>query len=488
MSRARFAVLTSLTGLLLVVAGSASSAPPAPKGPLKKTGPATLFPANLIKMNKRAAIAHKPFPVAHPQTGKALNPGDMLTLANGKKVKSSDYFAQLNDLEKKLNSHGHSLRHPAKKVVLGETIIDRAKMAAQARTLAAKHRIFDPRTMRRPTPFKGLAAAHKAAVTKARGAAGKTTRPPAPGKTTRPAPGKTTRPPKQGVSTEQEDLFLTAAQAAPTKGQSDHELQKISGFEMGQKDLAAVFLDGQWETTVSPSAVDVKGEVAAGLYLVNNRIEALKVTATMHGVAGGQGSAQINVSVLGASVFNQPIPMNKSGQLNKTFEPSPFKKTFMAGPIPITVTIGARGGVGLQYFTAISGTPLLASVQVVPSASVEFFAQAGIGITILNFGIEGKLQLLQFVLTLGSEAGVKSDAGGPPKLSLFVHGESDITLLKGDIGFYAEMDVLFFKKKFTFPFFSWKGFEKKGTMFNVPRSTPLPAAPATPAQAPRKAA
>jgi hypothetical protein len=70
-------------------------------------------------------------------------------------------------------------------------------------------------------------------------------------------------------------------------------------------------------------------------------------------------------------------------------------------------------------------------------------------------------------------------------MSLFVHGESNTTLLKGDIGFFAELDLEIVKPRFTFSFFKWKGFEKKGHLFNAQKSTPLPAAPA---QAPRKAA
>jgi hypothetical protein len=469
------------------------------KADISKKGPTLKYPASRHKVNKRAAIAHKPFQAVHPKTGKALNPAEMLTLPNGKKMKTSDYYAQLNDLEKKLNSHGHSLRNTAKKVVLGETQIDKARLAKQVATLNAKHRAFNAKTMRRPTAHKDLAAAHRAAVNKLRAALGSKTKTPNQGsktktpaqgsKTRTPAPGKKTKAPTQGVNTEQEDLFLTAADTAGAKGKSDHELRKLDGLKYGDEAHAQVFVDGQWETTVSPDVVDFKGEAVAGVVLVNHRIELLKATASAHAGGGSDGSAKINVSVLGASIynFNQVIKttFEKSDAMSKSVDyavtvPIPITPI----PVPLVVKMGARGTVGIKYVFGVSAVPLLANVQVVPNASIDLFAQVGIDIKLADAGVEGKLTLLNFALTLGVEAGVKSD-GGAPKLSLFVHGDSETNMLAGDISFFADIPAPaadkkppFEKKRHSHSFFSNKGYTKQGSLFNVQRSTPLPALPA----------
>jgi hypothetical protein len=501
-----------MAGLLLLVGGWGLSAP-VPKGSpptstkapakadVRKSSPKAQLAAALIQSRKQAPIPHKPWKMAHPETGKEVQPEEMLPkLPNGKQVQAKDYFDQLNRMEKHFNGLGHSTRDTAKKVLLQETKVDKNRLNTQSRTLAAKHRPFDPKTMRRPTPHKDLPAAHQAAVKQAssqaaapaaKGGGGKTKPAKAVAGKTNPAPagggktkastgagGKTAPAPASGGKT-------TPATAGGGNTKGDRELKTFS-FTAGDNKTVSVFLDGQWEMNVSSDAVDLKGEAHAGAYLLNNRIEVLTATAALHAGGGANGSAKLTVSVLGQVVHNPNLPIkttwNKRDQVSKTVDHSvPF--SFTIGPIPLSVKIGARGSVGVNYFFGVSALPLYATAQVVPNASLDAYAQAGLDIKIASAGVVVNLQLLRVKLTLGAEAGLKNDNQGT-NLYLFVHGDNELTLLNGSLSFYAEVYVPAFKlppwekKHFEHNFFKWTGLKGQGSLFSVERRTPLPGAAA----------
>jgi hypothetical protein len=152
--------------------------------------------------------------------------------------------------------------------------------------------------------------------------------------------------------------------------------------------------------------------------------------------------------------------------------------SFTIGPIPLSVKVGARGSVGVNFFFGLNSQPAFVTAQVIPNASVDAYAQAGIDIKIASAGVAVSLKLLHLTLTLGTQAGVQSDSKGSSQL-LFVHGDSDLSLLDGNLAFFVEVYVPAFKlppwekKHFDHPFFNWTGFKKKGVLFNVEKHTPL---------------
>jgi hypothetical protein len=552
------AILLSLrfgmAGLLLVLGGWSISAmvpngrpstlPKAANADIRKAGPSSRLPASLITVHKQPAIPHKPFPMLHPQTGQAIQAETMLTLPNGKQIKAGEYYAQLNQWEKKLNALGHTLRDAGKRVVLQENKVDKASLSAQAQKVAAKHRPFDARTMQKPPTFSTLLATHQAAQKAT--PRSKAPAPPAAGSAPRkgsdPKKGGTTAAHKNGGGAPATGATApSTGPAAPSTGgapgrtgTSDHELQSFN-FPVGDNKTASAFLTGQLEATLSPQVVDLKGEAHAGVYLVNNKIEVLTATAAVHAGGGASSNAQLTVSVLGQNVYNlnQPIQTSwsKTDTVSKTVDYSvPF--SFDLGPIPISAKVGARGSAGVSYIFTVNAVPPFASAQVIPNAGIDAYGQVGIDIKIADVGVSATLQLLHVSLTVGGQVGLLSDPRGQ-NLFLFVHGDDDLTMLNGSLSFYADVSLPsidinqikdppgpgvkqvggrgrpqpqvqaafgFDKKHFEHSFFSWTGFQKKGTLFNVLRRTYLPAkaapaptpAPGTapvnaPAKAPTKA-
>jgi hypothetical protein len=412
-----------------------------------KSSPPGRLDAKLIRVHKRAPVPYKPFPVVDPKTGKAVKPDTLLTLPHGKKIKAGEYYAQLNQLEKKFNALGYSLRGAGKRVLLQDSKVSKSRLDAQAKKIAAKHRHFDAQAMKAPPRLNAVAAAHRAALKR--------------------APSR---------------AALAAARDAGAK--TDHELQTVN-FVQGDNNTASAYLTGQLEASASLSAVDVKGEAHAGVYLVKNKIEVLTATAALHAGDGSDGTAQFTVSVLGQSVYNVNDPVKttwkKDDQKSCTVDQSvPF--TFTIAGIPVSVKVGARGSVGASYSMNVSALPPRATAQVVPTTQVDAYAQAGLDAKVAEAGAEVKLQLIHLTLTFHAEVGVEGDKGGTD-LHLLVHGEDDITLLAGNLSFYIRVLAW----RYDHAFFSWDGFKKQGVLFNVERRTPVPKAAAKDAAPPAKA-
>ena len=61
------------------------------------------------KAVSKTAIPYQPLPMKDAN-GRTLQPDEMITLKNGTKMTAQDYYAKLNEIEKKLNAQGYSLR------------------------------------------------------------------------------------------------------------------------------------------------------------------------------------------------------------------------------------------------------------------------------------------------------------------------------------------------------------------------------------------
>src|SRR5262245_20333757 len=274
-----------------------------------------------VHVIKRRAVAHKAFALKHPQTGKAIAAHEMLTLPGGKKVKAGDYYAELNKLEKQLNEIGHTLRDEADKVLLQKTVLDAAKLDGSAKTLRGKHLALNPKTMKAFVKRDGMAAAHQAAAKK---------------DTTRVA----------GLRK------MAAPKAAPKA------VQRVLpwNYSLGHKSVVAAYLEGKMEVTGKRDVVDVLGEAGACGWLSGHKLSLLHVRGSVRVPEKGASTVRLNVYVGGQTVYslNKEVPASsplwsKSDGMSKPFDYQ-VKFGIKLGPIPITVTLGARGSAGVRYF------------------------------------------------------------------------------------------------------------------------------------------
>lgn len=118
----------------------------------------------------------------------------------------------------------------------------------------------------------------------------------------------------------------------------------------------------------------------------------------------------------------------------------PYNQTFMAGPIPVTVTVGARGRLAVGAGLALS--PLVIQGDITGSTSADAYANIAAGIPIIRIGAEGAVTLLKQSLVLQGKGYLTFDSvSGHPKLNLSLDAINRATALAGGIYAFADVPV-----------------------------------------------
>jgi len=446
-------VASALTaGLLAQLALVNAAAPPssgsgstAPKADLAHAGPKVQMNQGDFKVNKRAAIAHKPHEMKDPKTGKALDANASITLANGKKMTASSYFAQLNALEKKFNAIGHTLHGGAgQKVVLHEAIMPKTTIKEQTKKLAAKHAKFNAKTMRAAPKLESIEQTHAAAT-------------------------KLDAARMASLAAAKPDAAKPDAGAAKTT----HNLRNWN-HTVGKQSLIAAFLSGKLETTGTKDGVKLYGEVSGGGYLMNHRMALLEAKSSVEGPHTGAGRATLSVRVMGQSVYNvdksSATAWNLSKTLSKTFDYG-TKIHFSIGPIPVSGRLGARGSAGVRF--ALGLRPAHATAQIVAKVAAKVYAQVGVDVSIASAGVGGEVTLIQDELTFGGEVGVDVDPARGPYISEHFYALNYLRMLAGRFYLYARVNYLVGHKQYDFNLWNSTGIKVNGYLFNVNNRTYL---------------
>jgi hypothetical protein len=112
-----------LAGPAQALPASASASAQSPSGSCPAPSTASAAPPRGFRLLQRAPVAFVPFTDTRPQGA----PDKEITLPNGKRMMYSCYLLQLNDLEKKFNAIGHSLKDTSQPdVEVGEPSVDPA--------------------------------------------------------------------------------------------------------------------------------------------------------------------------------------------------------------------------------------------------------------------------------------------------------------------------------------------------------------------------
>jgi len=115
-----------------------------------------------------------------------------------------------------------------------------------------------------------------------------------------------------------------------------------------------------------------------------------------------------------------------------------YGMTFMAGPIPLSVRVGARATLGLEY--TLLANPVRVENEIGPYASASIYAQGGVNLLIVEAGVECELTLLDTRLTVHAmlQRGA-SDGREYLDTEYFVHRW--YSALSGDLSVYAYVYV-----------------------------------------------
>lgn len=177
-------------------------------------------------------------------------------------------------------------------------------------------------------------------------------------------------------------------------------------------------------------------------------------------------SGSANLFIMGGVAWSKDISTVKSftsyKQERHFFQ---SRKTFMVGPVPISVTSSISGSALLKGEVS-SGTNGI-SLAVAPEVSVGATASAGVDVWIVGFGIQGSLRLIEVSFPVGSSITVTAN-----NLPYEFKVERKLATLSGEISLYAVVRFIFFKVRWDLTIARWSGWQQTETLYSVSGSPP----------------
>lgn len=148
---------------------------------------------------------------------------------------------------------------------------------------------------------------------------------------------------------------------------------------------------------------------------------------------------------------------NTTSSYNKKITPEP-KVTFatLLGPIPLTMSLGIRGDVGVSAGAhTVQDT---ADAYVGPTIAARLFAEATAGVPFVNVTIEGEADLVRFTPSLHSEVSMLENGGQPTNVTWSMGFAGEVSALSGQITLTATIDLwILGKRSFTWLIASYPG-------------------------------
>jgi len=378
-----------------------------------------------IKTNRRPPIPFVPFEMRNPRTNEAIDPNTMFNLRNGQKMTARDYLAGLNELEKKFNELGYSLRDRHTQTPFQEVIINHSELQKQKHEWAAaysKSNQNEPGTLRKlqvKIPTAGL--------------------------------GKEPVP------------FTEVSNSNPRT--------------LGETDLLAVSTTGRLILSGTRDQVGVTEDASFDAYIFGEQINLLRMSGEFVAPRSATLNGKLNTSSIFGNILN-PINWNDNSSIQQTGNPTQtFNQTFrnvlsVAG-YPILVDFKLEAQMGNPY--SVYMTPMYAFAFVTPNVQAKVSASAKgwvpIGIpAYVQAG--GTVNLLNYrMLILGEmTVGVDGTTANPYYLNNF-YGQDYINALSGSFFIRLCFDpVPFFDFDDYCPGwarvdFTWNGINDSGYLF-----------------------
>ncbi|WP_224364839.1 hypothetical protein [Hyalangium versicolor] len=183
--------------------------------------------------------------------------------------------------------------------------------------------------------------------------------------------------------------------------------------------------------------------------------------ASVCGQQGGCNSGTAALYALGSQIW--------SANLAGSFAPTPINwsrtffsvsKTFVVGPVPVTVKALLSGGVKMTVTGQVN--PALASITAATGAWANVVASAAVNVIIASFGVSGSLALVNATAQAAASLGWSLCT---PTWSL--KANLSLTALSGTLKAFVKIGVLFFSKTWNVTIASWSGISKSLTLLNA---------------------
>ena len=359
----------------------------------------------VIRTFRRPAIPFKPFTYSDfkdPNTGQTLKPDQMITLRHftpPKQIRGDQFLSEVNQFEKYYNSYGYTHRDRGE-VVIGEVIFNKALLKSQADRINSKSIKFNPAMKTKPMDSQTFQRMHQENINLA--------------------------------STVSQEL----KQASQKTGLTSSPKQKSTTLKEAQRSVGPpefkpISIDEHWnETYGDPGTIAVHQKMdilhdgkkerlsttannELGITLFNNYFTLVGATANF--TAPGPDTADSNVggnwhirTLQGKIVRNVNIPSASNyfypRQKTTIIDVPP---QFVGIPIPTPVTVRIGYGGRIDIWLEFSITPLAINFTIEPDVQLTTAFQFGVGLLIVEVGIQGNTLILRDTPKLIGELSVK---------------------------------------------------------------------------------
>ncbi len=235
-------------------------------------------------------------------------------------------------------------------------------------------------------------------------------------------------------------------------------------YRKGDRSQAAIEVVGSATFRAASNLAELDANLVADAYLRDRKIPILGVDYQSDGPASGPGRTIAKVRV-GKST---KVSRDKTGSFLSsdlplaewpltTADESEVEIRYSFWGVPIVAKAGIEGTVGLKLRGDVRA--LGAGLGMVPSARVNAYAEAGVDVILVKFGIGGELTLLHYEVPITgyAEARIRQDRWG---LKATVDISNRITAGNGRIYAYIKVPLIGRQKKTLVKWdtiFEWKG-------------------------------
>lgn len=370
----------------------------------------------LIHVNKRPPIPFKPFDTVDPSTGKRVSPDTIVTF-NGKKVSAGELKSQLDQLERRLNQIGHTLR--GSRTVQFQSIPVPAALPKQAQALRAAQ---IPNSTFRSLDVQAAEAEQKAMISA----------------------------PRINVP----DTILNDAKPL--------HFTRNWNESLGNPNVFSAFIKGRITLDGAKDLTTIAGEASAGGSMIGHSFDLLRVSGNLRAPRTGPMNAKMAVRIAGVSVFNLDENVNtsltKRDFLQKTVDKSvSFHITLFL--IPVSIKVGFQGSAGVAYAVALA--PIRASAHFAPFVRSKVYAQASVSLFFIEGGARATLTLLN---TDGHLTGAISIEGSNYKWTDSYCQNLD--MLSGKVTIFVTFNYILDSYTKDFDLFTFSGLKASGCLFN----------------------
>ncbi|MCX7942386.1 MAG: hypothetical protein N2516_04735 [Dictyoglomaceae bacterium] len=354
---------------------------------------------------KKTPIPFKPFDFSFFKITK----DQIITLENGVKIKGEEFLKEINDIEKKLNDLGYSLRDKEEEIVIQRIVIKREDLEMQKKLF------------KNITPFATFEMAQKEEPLK-----------------------------------EFKNLNFERKWELPL-GDDEFNINLSTGLT----------LRGEENQVLANTYAIAK----AGL--LGYRTEVIKIEGELKSTKNEEpNNGTLKVYILGRKEYEKSFKTKYrlKEDLNYNIDWG-FPITAPVGPFNIKGTFGIRGSIKLSLDSSLD--LLLCSASINPSIDTKAFAEVGIDYKVASAGVGGELTILKDTLVLNGSLGlVMQEPIYNSYFNILASGENSLNALSGSFYFFVKVNYLVGSKKFKTEIYNWDGFSWNTRLFNYSYKEP----------------